>query len=92
MAFNHYARLKQLIDARGDDWIVVRINQPTTATRFDGTTRTFDHYYRLCDTQRRPIKYGKFQQLDRLAHILQRDIIDLPVIDVASEAILKNQS
>lgn len=61
--------------------MIVRIDEPTTAARFDGTKRTFDHYYRLYDLSGQPLKYGKFQQIDKLAHILQCDVHELPIVE-----------
>ncbi len=81
MVFNHYAKLKRIIEAQPDDWFIKRINQSTTATNFRGEVKKFDHYYRLCDTSGKPIKYGKFQQLDRLAQVLGKDVNDLPIVE-----------
>lgn len=63
MAFNHYAKIKRILQEY-QFWRVVRINQPTTALSFKGEKRTFDHYYRIYDQAGRPIKFCKFQQLD----------------------------
>lgn len=69
MAFNHYAKIKRILEGR-TDWRVVRINEPTSAKNFKGETRNFDHYYRVVDSNGVPIKYCKFQQLDRFAQAL----------------------
>ncbi|PID29101.1 hypothetical protein CR983_04355 [Candidatus Saccharibacteria bacterium] len=79
MAFNHYAKLKRIIDAQPDGWYIKRIDQPTTATNFRGETRRFDHYYRLYDAAGQPIKYGKFQQIERLASVLDIPVDALPI-------------
>jgi hypothetical protein len=79
--FNHYAKLKRILDAEPPGWYIRRINEPTTATNFKGEKVTSDHYYRLCRTDGTSIKYGKFQQLPRLAQALGIDAADLPVID-----------
>lgn len=80
MAFNHYAKLKRILDDQPSGWYIKRIDQPTSAKNFKGEVRTFDYYYRLYDVNNRPIKYGKFQQLDRLAHALKLPIEALPVV------------
>ncbi len=80
MAFNHYAKLKRIIDAQPDGWYIKRIDQPTTTTNFRGETRRFDHYYRLYDSGGQPIKYGKFQQIERLASVLKVSAEELPII------------
>ena len=80
MTFNHYAKLKRLIELEPLGWYIVRIDEPTTAQSFRGEVRHFDHYYRLYSADGAPIKYGKFQQLDRLASILGIDASDLPVV------------
>ena len=69
MSFNHYAKIKRIL-AEYSTWRVVRINEPTSAKNFKGETRHFDHYYRVVDAQGSPIKYCKFQQLDRFAQAL----------------------
>lgn len=79
--FNHYTKLKRLLDAEAPGWYIVRINEPTTATNFKGEKVTFDHYYRLYSADGTAIKYGKFQQLARLAAALNIPEEALPVID-----------
>ena len=69
-----------MIDNEPPGWYIVRIPQPTTATNFRGEITHFDHYYRLYSVESRPIRYGKFQQLDRLAAALHCDPADLPLI------------
>ena len=81
MAFNHYAKLKAILDQQPKGWYIVRINEPTTSKSFNGETKHFDHYYRLYDASDQPIKYGKFQQLDRLSSILNIAVPDLPVVE-----------
>lgn len=80
MAFNHYAKLKRIIDQQPDGWFIQRINQPTTAKNFKGEIRHFDHYYRLYSASGDQIAYGKFQQLDRLAQVLGIAVHDLPIV------------
>ncbi len=81
MAFNHYAKLKRIIANQPLGWYILRINQPTSAKTFSGEIRHFDHFYRLYNNQNQPIKYGKFQQIEKLASILNIDVNDLPIID-----------
>ena len=78
--FNHYAKLKGILDAEPPGWYIIRIDEPTTATNFKGETVTFDHYYRLYSANGEPIKYGKFQQLARLAQALNIPEEALPVV------------
>lgn len=72
MAFNHYAKIKRIL-AEYTDWYIVRIDEPTIARNFKGELRTFDHYYRVYDGNNSPIKYCKFQQLDRFAQAMGVD-------------------
>ena len=72
MAFNHYAKIKRIL-AGYTDWQVIRIDEPTEARNFKGELRTFDHYYRVYDSAGSPIKYCKFQQLDRFAQAMGID-------------------
>lgn len=79
-SFNHYAKLKRILDAELAGWYIVSINEPTTATNFRGEKVHFDHYYRLYHADGTQITYGKFQQLSRLAQALGIEAEDLPVI------------
>lgn len=79
--FNHYAKLKRILVDEPPGWYIRRINEPTTATNFKGETVSFDHYYRLYHADGTTIKFGKFQQLPRLAQALGVDISELPVIE-----------
>ena len=81
MPFNHYAKIKRILDQQSDDWIIKRINQPTAAKNFKGEVVTFSHYYRIYTIGGEPIKYCKFQQIERLAAILQLPVEALPVVD-----------
>jgi len=81
MAFNHYAKLKRILAVEPPGWFIRRINEPTMAKGFSGEVRMFDHYYRLYSAEGAPIKYGKFQQIERLATALDIDVEALPVID-----------
>ena len=80
MPFNHYAKLKRILDMEPAGWYIRRIYEPTTALNFKGEKRHFGHYYRLYHADGAPIRYGKFQQLDRLASALGVNTEDLPVV------------
>lgn len=79
--FNHYAKLKRILSTQPPGWFIKLIPEPTTATNFKGETVKFDHYYRLYSANGAPIKYGKFQQLARLAQALGVSPEELPVIE-----------
>lgn len=81
MAFNHYAKLKRIIDEQPNGWFIRRINKPTSSKNFKGETVSFPHYYRLYGSDNLPIKYGKFQQIARLAQALSLPVEALPVVD-----------
>ncbi|HYG83259.1 MAG TPA: hypothetical protein VD907_00075 [Verrucomicrobiae bacterium] len=81
MAFNHYAKVKRILKQQSPGWYIKRIPSPTTTKAFNGEVKTYPYYYRLYDADHQPIKYGKFQQLDRLAKALQTSVSDLPVLD-----------
>ena len=81
MAFNHYARIKRILDAEPSGWTIKRINEPTQAKNFKGETTFFTHYYRIYNHRDEPIKDCKFQQIERLAKILELPVEALPVID-----------
>jgi hypothetical protein len=80
MSFNHYAKIKRILD-RHENWYIKRINEPTTAKNFKGETRHFDHYYRVYSDDGRRIPYCKFQQLDRFAAIMNLPEDALPIVD-----------
>lgn len=81
MAFNHYAKIKRILDQQPPGWIIHRIDEPTSAKNFRGETIEFDHYYRIYDVNDQPIKYCKFQQIERLAKILEKPVEALPIIE-----------
>lgn len=81
MAFNHYAKIKRILDDQPPGWYIQRVDEPTTAMTFKGEVRHFDHYYRIYDASDQPIKYCKFQQLDRLSSVLKAPIESLPIVD-----------
>ncbi|MEP7204713.1 MAG: hypothetical protein ABI716_00790 [Candidatus Saccharibacteria bacterium] len=81
MAFNHYAKIKQILDQRSDRWVIRRIDQPTSAKNFKRETVRFTHYYRIYGDDGEQIKYCKFQQIERLANILDIPVEYLPIIE-----------
>lgn len=81
MSFNHYAKIKNILEQRPNAWVIKRINEPTTAKNFKGETVNFTHYYRIYDLKGEPIKYCKFQQIERLAKILDTTVEALPIVD-----------
>ncbi len=81
MAFNHYAKIKRILENEPPGWYIQRINKPTTAQNFKGEVRSFDHYYRIYSVSGEPIKYCKFQQLDRLTSVLKIPESALPIIE-----------
>ena len=81
MTFNHYAKLKHLADDN-PGWYVVRINEPTAAKNFAGDVRRFDYYYRLYSKDGRPVPYGKFQQLERFARVMNVVVEEIEVTEL----------
>lgn len=81
MPFNHYAKIKRILDQRSDDWIIKRINEPTRAKNFKEEIVTYPYYYRIYSVSGEPIKYCKFQQIERLARVLKVPVETLPIID-----------
>lgn len=79
--FNHYAKLSRILADQPPGWYIKRIDQPTKSTNFKGEIVAYDHYYRLYNAMNQPIKYGKFQKIDKLASVLKVDVPDLPLID-----------
>ena len=59
----------------------MRIDKPTSALNFKGELKQFDHYYRIYDRHDQPIKYCKFQQIERLARTLGVPVESLQVLD-----------
>lgn len=81
MPFNHYAKIKRILAEQPQGWTIRRIDKPTQAKNFKGETVAFDHYYRIYDNGGQPVKYCKFQQIDRLAAVLGVPVEALPVFD-----------
>jgi len=80
MPFNHYAKMKRILEQQPEGWIIRRIDEPTQAKNFKGETVVFSHYYRIYTATGIPIKYCKFQQIDRLAQVLEVPVELLPVV------------
>lgn len=80
MIFNHYSKIKQILSEQQPGWYIKIVNQPTTAKKFNGQIKKYDHYYRIYDKNDKPIKYCKFQQLDLLSKTLHVAISDLPIL------------
>lgn len=81
MAFNHYAKIKRILEQEPAGWIIKRIDKPTVAKNFKNEEIHFPHYYRIYGHDNQPIKYCKFQQIERLAQVLQVPVEALPVVD-----------
>ena len=80
MAFNHYAKIKRILEAEPPGWYIKRIDEPTEAKKFNGEIARYDHYYRIYRADDTPIKYCKFQKIDSLAHVLHTPVEELNVI------------
>ena len=81
MAFNHYAKIKRILDQEPSGWIIHKINKPTRAQNFKGETIEYQYFYRIYSATNEPIKYCKFQKIELLASILKMPVEALPVID-----------
>jgi len=81
MPFYHYAKIKRILEQQPGDWVIKRINQPTQAKNFRGETIHYPYYYRIYNGHGQAIKYCKFQQIERLARILEVPVEALPIID-----------
>lgn len=80
MAFNHYAKIKRILEQEQDGWFIRLISEPTSAKNFKSETVHFPHYYRIYDSTGTPIKYCKFQQIELLAKTLGLPVEALPVV------------
>lgn len=81
MTFNHYAKIKCILEQQSDGWVIKRINEPTAAKNFKGETIEFPHYYRIYSQEGKPIKYCKFQQIELLAKTLGVSVEELPIVE-----------
>lgn len=80
MSFNHYAKIKRILESY-QGWYVVRIDEPTSSQKFNGETVHYDHYYRVYSADGEPIKYCKFQQIERFAATLGLSTDSIPIIE-----------
>lgn len=81
MAFNHYAKIKRILEDQPEGWTIKRINEPTTAKNFKGETVDFPHYYRIYSVNGKAVKYCKFQQIELLAKTLGKNVEELPIVE-----------
>ncbi len=81
MPFNHYVKIRDILALQPEGWIIRRIDTPTSAKNFRGETISFEYYYRIYGSDGEPIKYCKFQQIERLARILEVPVEVLPVVN-----------
>lgn len=79
VAFNHYAKIKRILDQQPTGWFIKKIDEPTSSKNFKGDTVEYPHYYRIYDDEGEPIKYCKFQQIERLSRTLGVPVEVLPV-------------
>lgn len=80
MPFNHYAKIKRILDNEPEGWFIRKIDKPTSVKNFKNETVEFEHYYRIYSHDNTPIKYCKFQQIERLASILKVPVESLPIV------------
>ena len=80
MAFNHYAKIKRILSEQPSGWYIKQIDTPTSAKNFKGELVRYDHYYRIYSIDGQPIKYCKFQKIDKLARTLNMTAEELPVV------------
>jgi hypothetical protein len=80
MAFNHYAKIKRILSEQPSGWYIKQINTPTSAKNFKGELVRYDHYYRVYSIDGQPIKYCKFQKIDKLARTLNTTAEELPIV------------
>lgn len=81
MAYNHYVKIRSILNNQSNNWYVRLINEPTKAKNFRGEIIEFDHYYRIYNNQDQPIKYCKFQQIDKFLSIMKMKYEDLNIIE-----------
>ncbi len=81
MAFNHYAKIKRILENQPPGWYIKRIDKPTSAKNFSGETISYDHYYRIYTQVGDEIKYCKFQKIDKFASVMNISVEELPTIN-----------
>lgn len=79
MAFNHYAKMKRILEGY-KNWYIVRVDELTTSQSFNGELKKYDHYYRVYDADGVPIKFCKFQQIDRFSKAMNIPTEALPIL------------
>ena len=80
MSFNHYAKIKEILRTEKSGWYIKKIDTPTKAKNFQGDTIEYPYYFRIYSKNGEPVKYCKFQQLDRLAKTLSISPEKLPML------------
>jgi len=78
VSFNHYAKIKRILEDQKPGWYIKKINSPTKAQNFKGETVSYPHYYRIFSKDGEQIKFCKFQQPIRLADMLSVPVDELP--------------
>lgn len=81
MSFNHYAKIKCILQSH-ENWYIMRIDEPTSSKKFNGETVHYDHYYRVYTLDGEPIRYCKFQQIERFASAMKMPVEVLPIVDI----------
>lgn len=82
MAFNHYAKIKRILESEPEGWYIKKVEEETRAKNFKGDVIAYPHYYRIYNSSGEPIKYCKFQQIERLSKALGIPVEVLPVVDL----------
>ena len=80
MAFNHYAKIKRILENEPEGWYIRRINEPTSTRNFKNELVRYDHYYRIYRADGTQIPYCKFQKLDKLAQVLHCETTELLLV------------
>lgn len=75
--FNHYAKIKRILHNYQDDWYIKKINVETITKNYKGENIHYNHYYRIYDYNDQPIKYCKFQILEKFASIMGMDLLEV---------------
>lgn len=81
MAFNHYAKIKRILEHQPSNWVIKKIDEPTSAKNFKGDVVKYPYYYRIYDANDMPIPYCKFQKIELLAQTLKVPVEALPIIE-----------
>ena len=80
MAFNHYAKIKRILEAEEPGWFIKRIDSPTKAKNFKGETVEYPHYYRVFRADESQIPFCKFQKIDLFSRTMNIPVEALPII------------